>query len=472
MANHGVYVSQVATSVSTPAVADVGIPFVIGTAPVQSANSPASLNTPILCTSWDDAVEALGYSEDWGNYTLCEFMYSHFKLYACQPVVFCNVLDASSMSESVSAADMDVSDYKVKLPVSAINDATLVVKASSSASSDYVLDTDYATYYDGEHLIIEVMADGDCYSATSLNVAYKQVTPSSVSTTEIATGVECIELCMSTVGTMPDLICAPGYSGEATIAAVMATKAANINGMFKAKALIDIPCDSTGATSYTDAVTAKDTLATTSEDQILCWPMLAYGDYKFHMSTQLAGVMAQVDGESCTPYASPSNHSIQCDSMILEDGALVVQTVAQANVLNSNGIVTALNFMGSWVAWGNFTACYPDSTEVKDYFIPVSRMFGWVGNTLVKTFWSQIDTPMSRRLIDSIMDSANIWINGLTGSGYLLGGRVEYWDTDNSISDLMAGVIKFRIYLTPPSPAQEIEFVLEYDASYVSDALS
>ena len=35
----------------------------------------------------------------------------------------------------------------------------------------------------------------------------------------------------------------------------------------------------------------------------------------------------------------------------------------------------------------------------------------------------------------------------------------------------MAGIIKIHIYLTPPSPAQEIDFVLEYDASYVAQAL-
>ena len=41
MANHGVNVSQQATSVSTPVVAESGVPFVVGAAPVQSAASPA-----------------------------------------------------------------------------------------------------------------------------------------------------------------------------------------------------------------------------------------------------------------------------------------------------------------------------------------------------------------------------------------------------------------------------------------------
>lgn len=135
------------------------------------------------------------------------------------------------------------------------------------------------------------------------------------------------------------------------------------------------------------------------------------------------------------------------------------------------GVDTALNFMSGWVAWGNYTACYPSNTDVKDYFIPVSRMFGWVGNSLVKTFWSKLDKPMTRRLIDTVLDSANIWFNGLVGMGYLLGARVEMLENENPLTNLMAGIIKLHVYMTPPSPAQEIDFVLEYDASYVTSAL-
>ena len=39
------------------------------------------------------------------------------------------------------------------------------------------------------------------------------------------------------------------------------------------------------------------------------------------------------------------------------------------------------------------------------------------------------------------------------------------------LTSLMAGKIKLHVYMTPPSPAQEIDFVLEYDASYVTSAL-
>ena len=114
----------------------------------------------------------------------------------------------------------------------------------------------------------------------------------------------------------------------------------------------------------------------------------------------------------------------------------------------------------------------PADTDVKNYFIPVSRMFGWVANSLVLSYWSKLDKKMTRRLIDSIVNSVNIWLNGLVNEEKLLGGRVEFLEEENSETALMAGKAVFHIYMTPPSPMKECEFVLEYDADYVSSALA
>ncbi|MGL0908489.1 phage tail sheath family protein, partial [Faecalibacterium wellingii] len=166
-----------------------------------------------------------------------------------------------------------------------------------------------------------------------------------------------------------------------------------------------------------------------------------------------------------------SNKTVHIDGLCDDDGNTINLTYNQALVVDAAGICTFLNFMGGWTAWGNHTACYPKSTDVKDYFIPLSRMFDYVSNTLIKTFWSKLDKPMNRRLIDTILDSATIWLNGLVGAGYLLGARVEMLENENPLTSLMAGKIKLHVYMTPPSPAQEIDFVLEYDADYVTSAL-
>lgn len=472
MLKHGVYIKEQATSVSTPVVASSGIPFAVGTAPVQMADSPAKLGVPVLCTSWDEAVEQLGYSDDWKSFTLCEVMYSHFKLFGMQPIIFCNVLDPSKHKEAVSVKEEAVTNGKVFLPGEAIA-SSVVVKAASGSESPYIKGTDYDTFYSDGKLVIEIDQEGEAKSATKLYVSYDKVDSSGVTTDDIVAGFSSVDLCMATIGEIPDLLIAPGWSENATVQAIMATKADSINGVMRAKALCDIDCTADGATTYTDAYTQKTKTNLIDPTQVACWPQIALDGKQYHLSTQLAGLMASVDsGNDGVPYESPSNKSLNCDSLVLADGTEVLLTLEQANVLNSNGIVTGLKFMSGFVAWGNYTACYPANTDVKDYFIPIGRMFAWIGNTLVRTFWSKTDSPMTRRLLDNIKDSANIWLNGLVGSEFLLGARVEVDSSENTLTDLMAGIVKIHIYITPPSPAQEIDFVLEYDTSYVTEALT
>lgn len=45
-------------------------------------------------------------------------------------------------------------------------------------------------------------------------------------------------------------------------------------------------------------------------------------------------------------------------------------------------------------------------------------------------------------------------------------------EDENPTTNLMGGIVKLHVYVTPPSPAQEIDFVLEYDPSYVTAALT
>ena len=168
------------------------------------------------------------------------------------------------------------------------------------------------------------------------------------------------------------------------------------------------------------------------------------------------------------PYYSPSNKSLQADGACLADSTEVFLNNAQAAYLNGQGIVTAINFIGGWKAWGNRTTIYPSNTDVKDNFITNRRMFNWVGATLVTSFWAKIDEPANKRLINSIVDSANIWFNGLTAKGALLGGRVEFREDENTKTDLMDGKLYFHVFITPPAPARDIEFVQEYDPDYIS----
>ena len=491
MADLGIHVFEKATSVSTPRVATLGIPFVVGTAPVQSAQKPAKANVPVLCTSWDEAVAKLGFSYDWESYTLCEFMYSHFQLFGAQPVIFCNVLDAEAMKKDMAEADYDVADHKIVLPIGAMA-GSIKAKVKSGTQEEPVekelkADEDYSVFYDRDDTdtyvcVVELLESGSAYDAGKVNIAYTQVNPKAVTVADVVDGVAQVDACMTAVGVVPDLICAPGWSHKSAVAAVMATKAGAISGLFKGKAVIDVDSSENGVTEYSQLSDYKNKNNLVDADQILCWPMVRLTVdaekgvyYTFHLSTQLCGLMATVDADNRNiPYESPSNKNLKMNACVLANGEEVNLTWNQVKLIaGSWGVVTAVNFLDSgWVAKGNYTACYPGNTDVKDQFIPVSRMFDFIGNTIIRTFWPKLDKPMTSALRDSILQTCNIWLDGLSGSGYLYGARCEMLGSENPLTSLLDGHITLHGYNAPPVPLQQADFILEYDVSYVTAALS
>lgn len=481
-ADLGVHVKEIASSAITPVAAESGLPYVVGIAPVQSASDPAAACVPVLVESWEDALEKLGFSYDWNTYKgVCEFMYSHFILYGRKPVIFYNALNPSTMKESVASAAVSVTSHKANLPYGAIH-SSIVVKDAASGDSAHTLeeDVDYTITYDYEansnagYCVVELLSSGSYYSLVTLYIAYDKVDVSQVTTAKIVEGISAIDQCMTTVSMVPDLILAPGFSENDTIAAMMATKAKSINNLFTAKAIIDVDCTVSGVTSRSGLATYKTEHVLNMEEEIVCWPQVKYGDFQFHMSTHLAGLIAQVDtNNNGVPYESPSNKNFMIASTVLADGTAVRLSFEDSVAIANIGFVTSINWMTSgFTCRNNYTACWPDDKSAQNCFIPVSRMFGWIGNTMIRTFWSQLDRPMTRRLVGAILDTCNVWLNGLVGAEYLLGGRAEMHDDENPVSDLEQGILRIHLYITPPSPAQEIDFLLEYDHNYVAEAFA
>ena len=477
---HGIYGSEQATSLVPMTETDSGLVVAFGTAPVHLAKEPADANTPILCYSYKEAVAAFGYSDDFASYTLCEVIKSHFALFNMAPIVLVNVLDKSVARQTEAKTRQAVT---LAAGAATLAGAVLLdtLKIYTAAEDGDLLEEgkDYTAAYDeDDHCLITAIDGGAIESETAtIYATYTTLKPSGVQTTDIvggvdnntgkAEGLELIEEIFPRFGLIPGIIIAPGWSHDTTVAAVMKAKCTNINGHFSAIAIADIPTDTVN--TYTKASEWKNRNNFIDTSLIACWPLVSLGGQKYHISTQLAGIMNRTDAQhDDIPYYSPSNKSLQADSAVLADGQEIFLSNAQAAYLNGQGIVTALNFIGGWKAWGNRTTVYPSNTDVKDAFIPIRRMFNWVLNTLITTFWSKIDDPTNKRLIETIMDSANIWLNGLTAKGALLGGRVEFRSDENTITDLMDGKIKFHVYMTPPSPAREIEFVQEYDPEYIA----
>ena len=235
--------------------------------------------------------------------------------------------------------------------------------------------------------------------------------------------------------------------------------------------LTDIPTSI--VKKYSDAVAWKNNNSYTGVDQVVCWPMAKLGEKIFHISSMVLGAIAQTDSANRdVPYESPSNKELPITGLCLSDGTEVRLALNEAEYLNGQGIVTAINFIGGWRTFGNRTGCYPGNTDPKDAFISSRRMVNWHGQTFILTYWQKLDKPTNKRLVQNVVDSENIRLNGLTASGALLGGRVEFLEEENPITDLIDGKIKFHTYLGLTVPTRDIEDIVEFDTSYFNTLFS
>ncbi|MDX5091614.1 hypothetical protein SD939_10390 [Lactobacillus crispatus] len=479
---HQITVSESETSVLAPVEAAAGLPVYFGTAPIHLTEDPSAyVNKPVLAYSYEEAVKALGFHSDWDNFTLCEAIKAQFQLFNVAPAVFVNVLDPTIHNESVTDSTITISSGKYMIRVDGVLLPSLVVKLTAAGQA-LVKNTDYTVVFDATGHPVISRVDGGTIpeNQASLVVSYDKLTPSKVTDAQIiggvesgtgkVTGLELINKIFPLYRLVPGQIVVPKHSKKPAVAAVMKAKSVGINSLFKAMAIADIDSSPTGAAVYTAAPAWKNSNNFSDPHLVACYLKPKMGEEIYNLSVQYAALNSKVIADSGdTPYVSPSNKSLQANAMVNEAGEEISLGMDQAAFLNGEGIVTAINFTGGWMLWGNNTSTYPANSDVKDRWIPVRQMFNWIGNTLVLTHHQKVDTPTNRRLIDTVVDSTNIWLNGLTAQGAILGGRVEFRAADNPDTALLDGKVMYRLFLAAPVPAENIEFKLEFDVAYLQN---
>ena len=275
---HGVNASKLKTSVSTPIKVASGVHFAVGAAPVQMVGGKT--NEVIMANDYEEAVRFLGYSDDWEKYPLCMEIYTAFTLYNVAPVIMVNVLDPKKHKKQVATASMEPVENQILLPLEALAD-TVKVEGKEK-------DTDYTVFYTDDNCAIEFLTD----TTTAQQVSYEAVDPSMVTksdiiggysvTTHKTTGLELIDDVFPKYTLAPDIIVCPNWSHDNEVAAVMSAKAENINGVFEAEALIELPStEGDGATWYTDVPALKKRMNIFNVNQLCCWPKVKLGDRVF-----------------------------------------------------------------------------------------------------------------------------------------------------------------------------------------------
>ena len=478
MNKHGVFIYEEATALTAPITGSCSVQVVIGTAPVNMVKEPEKVvNVPILANSAAEAMAALGYVDDFQTYTLCQTMYATNNVYRVAPVVYINVLDPAKHKKALAAVNADVSQMQARIEEKGIILNGLDVKTGSTA---LVEGTDYTAEIDTDgSLIINLIEGGKGASAASITVTGNVIDPSMVTKKDIIgaynvstgkeTGLELIRQVYPKLGVVPGILLAPGWSHEPEVGIALMAKAANINGVFKAIALLDL--DTTKAVTYTDCKTVKEESGYTSAYCYPLWPSLKVGEYIFAMSAIVGALIGYTDANNDdVPSLSPSNKMLGITGTCLADGTEVTIDQDQGSTVNTYGVATAIN-MNGWRLWGNYTGAYPSSGDAKDIWLPVRRMFNWHGNTFIQTYFSKVDDPMNHVLIESIIDSENIRCAAYAPDKWA-GAEMQYLPSDNPTTDILAGKITFRQRIAPYTPAQEIDNILSYDTDMLRSALT
>ena len=477
---HGIYVSEQETSLVAPLNGTAGLQVVVGTAPVHMrANPEGAINTPILVYSKAEAVAALGYSDEFESYTLCEAVAASFSVVNTAPMVLINVLNPAKHASELEARTVQINSGVAVLEEKGVLLGSLLVK---SGETELRAEEDYTAAYNADGtLSIAILEGGAADGATNLTISGSKVDPGKVTAADIVGGVdaatgaesglEVVRQVYPKFGMTPGILTAPRFSADASVSAALQAKTKEINGVFKCVCIADVDSGADGARKYADVKEQKERQALTDPNAYGVWGYGKVGNVVYSGSALASALTSYTDAANDDIPANPSNKTIAISAMCLADGTEVLLDQDHANVVNGSGVATWLN-MNGFRLWGNRTCAYPGNTDPKDSFFACRRYMSWRANSFIQTYFQKVDSPLNKRLIEAIVDSENVRGNGYVAMGVAARDEITYNEADNPVTDLMNGKITFHQYMTPYTPAEDIEDIIEFDPDALVSALS
>ena len=301
------------------------------------------------------------------------------------------------------------------------------------------------------------------FSASTCTATYKRV-DTATTPTAFETALGKLDICEVSTGVIPTVVAAPKFSKDPTYHVKMITKAnSKISGKWGFVCVSDIPT-ATNA-DVASAITWKNTNGYTSRLDKVCFPKVSLTGIAFHLSTLAVVTMQQIDtAAEGVPYISPSNKAIYADSAILDSAPIYIDEPT-ANSLNTVGITSVNIVKGSLHLWGNNMANYlsTDATILPENKQDASiRMMIYMQNFLQYNYMDEIDGPIARRDIDSIIASVQQWMNSLISDGMLLYALVNFVAESNSTGEMVDGNFVFDIATTTTPNAKSVTFKLQY----------
>lgn len=436
---HGLQVNEVDSgektylSLKTPIV-------VVGAAPINMGDLTC-VNEPILIQNKEEATRYFGGVNFIEGFNISETLYSAFQLYGVAPIICINVLDPERHSEVKVLNSLIVKNGVAKIEETGIIPGEL--RLLKGGTEEAIQPTAYEVAFDANGYLEIYLEDS---SIVTLDGSAKILNPTLIQSADIIgridlmtlkkEGLEVVDDIFQKYSVIPGVGICPGHTHDNEIRTIMNTKFANINGgKWKSIIVTDIP----ETTKYGEAIQWKKDNNAIDSTQILCYGKGVLGDKILHLSTLVACELlrgnAINDGVPCD---SPSNKSAKVSKIVYKDSDAnkymdVSLDEKQAELLNENGILTAIQTTGGFVFWGNRTAAFQPggTTEKKDIWIHAKRMIQFICNTIAINNQNEVDKKMPITRVIAIRDDVNQWLSSLKSQEKILGGRVEFRKNDN-----------------------------------------
>lgn len=479
---HGIYTGRKGVAVPVPTACNTNVTVVIGTAPINTAKDPAAVvNVPIKLESQTDADEYMGFTEEYGKYTIPHATYAAFHAFAVTPIVVINVLDPENTKHVEAVAEKTV---QLTAGEGVIDDTGILLDklVISDGSTEYEADKDYvASFAEDGRVLIAVTSDGQISGAGSVQAAYTKLKPEGVTAEDIIggisedgsirTGMELLDEIYIRYNIVPGQIIAPGFSKDPAVSAALEAKAQLITGLINAMAIVDLDSSSTGASAYTKVQAQKEKACIPSRWNIPVWPMVKVQGIPMWFSA-FAAVLIQrkTAANGDIPSEGPDNYELPIDGICLEDGTDVYMTQGNVNdYINAYGVASAIK-LPTWRFWGGNTAAYPVSNDPINRWIKCVLMLNYLENKFKMEYMDSVGRSGNYRLVNSIVNEFNTFLNSLTPD-HLAGAKILFDKKENPPENIQLGHYKFRTRYADYTPMECIENEFHYDASILESAL-
>lgn len=466
---HGAFAEELITAVQTVITTASGISFVVGTAPINQVDE-TNVNKLVRLTSLKEAVTQFGYDEDFEKYTLSEATFVFLSLYRVAPVYFVNVLDPAKHKVAAEAETLTIVNSKATLSRTGGILSTVVVKVAETVKE---LGKDYTLGFNDNNLvIINIISGSSIKPSDKLTVNYDVLDPSKVtskdiiggvSTSGVYSGIELVQKMRPKFRQLPMHLIAPKFSKDTAVAQALLSNAKKLNDKFIADALIDL--DTSKMKTYADAVEIKASVGLTDPHYCVCVGDVVVSGVRHNQSTHLAAVRQYITCKNNDiPNKSPSNKNYQITGYQI-NGVDPDLDESQAEYLNANGMIVALNTDNGWVCWGNRTACFPGNPDVKDYDIAVRQMGNYLINNCIIATMPNVDEQIDRPFIQRVETKLQNWLDGLVGSNQLISGTISFPAAENPLNELLNGNIVFSLEYCTATTVSSVTHKIAYNAN-------